>query len=446
VLSREYKKVAKKVSKNLTNLSIGDILKSHLFFNTYMPMKKTTSLFGLLVWSLIAITVAFTGLWNVTNAQNLSCELTPEQYVEVAKESFNVARTLRVDEATEARVYLDKVRSLIQWYCNVSLEESRRISIRTVWDLTDLQKRTVDLGTNYLRAIQKGDIPLANRLMESMISLQEEDAKLIARSEGTIVERTAAIREKIDSSRTQIHSEFTTNRLCTDPIMYNRLTTIVNSIEDLRRLERLESSIGLLLAANPSLQNSLLITRALTNNRIAILDDRWSNPTWETPGFDNTMRPWFCLSVIATDGVTITIDGTSYNTTKDTNLFVTEPVALQDRTTYNLQVVVGDEMVFENAISFNVAKSADYKIAYNIHSPEALTITEVEVVEVVGCMDEEANNYDPDATKHDSRMCEYDPEPVLWCTDDKAINYNRHATEDDGSCEYDEDPRWGEDR
>lgn len=40
-------------------------------------------------------------------------------------------------------------------------------------------------------------------------------------------------------------------------------------------------------------------------------------------------------------------------------------------------------MVFENAISFNVAKSADYKIAYNIHSPEALTITEVEVVEVL---------------------------------------------------------------
>lgn len=54
---------------------------------------------------------------------------------------------------------------------------------------------------------------------------------------------------------------------------------------------------------------------------------------------------------------------------------------------------------------------------------------------VMGCMDSEAENYDPNANQDDG-SCEYPPEEIEGCTDPEADNYNDEATEDDGSCEY----------
>ena len=57
-------------------------------------------------------------------------------------------------------------------------------------------------------------------------------------------------------------------------------------------------------------------------------------------------------------------------------------------------------------------------------------------VEIVrGCMNSNAENYNPQATEDDG-SCEYPPEPIQGCTDSDAENYNEEATEDDGSCEY----------
>ena len=52
---------------------------------------------------------------------------------------------------------------------------------------------------------------------------------------------------------------------------------------------------------------------------------------------------------------------------------------------------------------------------------------------VYGCMDETANNYNPDADLDDG-SCTYD---IYGCTDEDANNYNPDANVDDGSCEYD---------
>lgn len=52
---------------------------------------------------------------------------------------------------------------------------------------------------------------------------------------------------------------------------------------------------------------------------------------------------------------------------------------------------------------------------------------------IVGCMDSNANNYNPDANE-DNGYCSYD---VVGCMDTTANNYNADATTDDGSCTYD---------
>ena len=58
----------------------------------------------------------------------------------------------------------------------------------------------------------------------------------------------------------------------------------------------------------------------------------------------------------------------------------------------------------------------------------------VEPDPITGCMDNSANNYNPDATIDDG-SCTYDP--ILGCTDAAANNYNPAADTDDGSCLYD---------
>ena len=52
---------------------------------------------------------------------------------------------------------------------------------------------------------------------------------------------------------------------------------------------------------------------------------------------------------------------------------------------------------------------------------------------IYGCTDEDANNYNPDATIDDG-SCTYD---IFGCTDPSANNFNPLANIDDGSCTYD---------
>jgi len=54
---------------------------------------------------------------------------------------------------------------------------------------------------------------------------------------------------------------------------------------------------------------------------------------------------------------------------------------------------------------------------------------------VVGCMDEAALNFNPEAEVDDG-TCEYLPPDILGCTDPSALNFNLEANVDDGTCEY----------
>jgi hypothetical protein len=51
---------------------------------------------------------------------------------------------------------------------------------------------------------------------------------------------------------------------------------------------------------------------------------------------------------------------------------------------------------------------------------------------MLGCMDEEALNYNP-AAEFEDGSCAY---PVYGCMDELALNFNADATDDDGSCQY----------
>jgi len=55
-----------------------------------------------------------------------------------------------------------------------------------------------------------------------------------------------------------------------------------------------------------------------------------------------------------------------------------------------------------------------------------------ECMMIVGCMDPEASNYDPEAIEHENDLCIY-----TGCTDEIALNFDPDANEDDGSCTYD---------
>ncbi len=54
---------------------------------------------------------------------------------------------------------------------------------------------------------------------------------------------------------------------------------------------------------------------------------------------------------------------------------------------------------------------------------------------VVGCQDENADNYNPDATYNDPSLCTYSV--VEGCLILQACNYNPDATQSDGSCDFD---------
>ena len=73
----------------------------------------------------------------------------------------------------------------------------------------------------------------------------------------------------------------------------------------------------------------------------------------------------------------------------------------------------------------------EYSFGYETYSCNGLSGVNVLEDEIIfGCLDQEANNYNPNANTNDN-SCEY-----LGCIDTEACNYDSTANTDDGSCIY----------
>lgn len=71
----------------------------------------------------------------------------------------------------------------------------------------------------------------------------------------------------------------------------------------------------------------------------------------------------------------------------------------------------------------------EYEVSLN-------TVNNFNLGDLPGCIDPDADNYNPQAT-YDDGSCEYPPEVIYGCTDSTANNWDGSATVDDGSCTYD---------
>lgn len=58
-----------------------------------------------------------------------------------------------------------------------------------------------------------------------------------------------------------------------------------------------------------------------------------------------------------------------------------------------------------------------------------------------GCLDPNAQNYDPEVTAHRQSLCAYLEGVVFGCMDESATNYNSRATKDNDSCQFPSDDK-----
>jgi len=99
--------------------------------------------------------------------------------------------------------------------------------------------------------------------------------------------------------------------------------------------------------------------------------------------------------------------------------------------------------LIDRGVSYTFTETGDYTVSLSVtdnfggmdNHELLVVVTEAPVVDVLGCMDIIAENYNVDATVDDG-SCSYPVADILGCMDITAENYNVDATVDDGSCSY----------
>lgn len=96
-----------------------------------------------------------------------------------------------------------------------------------------------------------------------------------------------------------------------------------------------------------------------------------------------------------------------------------------------------DDLIEE--LSENFLLTLDNATGATLASPYTAIVTILDndaLVQIVGCLDPNAQNYNANATQHDASSCIFVEGVVFGCTDSEALNYNTFAEEDNGSCQY----------
>ncbi len=134
-------------------------------------------------------------------------------------------------------------------------------------------------------------------------------------------------------------------------------------------------------------------------------------------------------AVVVNSEVTLTADATDADNDQLSYVW-----RIEETGTDAPSVLRGNSIVtsFDSIGTYIVAVVVNDDLGGRVLEKKNVTITERPPVE--GCMDENALNFDSEATIQPENACEYPP--VSGCTDDDALNFNEEATVDDGSCEF----------
>ena len=163
----------------------------------------------------------------------------------------------------------------------------------------------------------------------------------------------------------------------------------------------------------------------------------WADWIWEDDELNVFGNLWTDCENISTDSLeTMVVMANAFDSEVPNPEWVVGNIDIYDwEQDSNFHIELGDAPDKEITIWVDLFIRDDFD---NGGIPIAQTqLTDVQKpVEIVGgCMNSNAENYNPQATEDDG-SCEYPPEPIQGCTDSDAENYQTEAEEDDGSCEY----------
>ena len=157
--------------------------------------------------------------------------------------------------------------------------------------------------------------------------------------------------------------------------------------------------------------------------------------TYNSPGVYTITYTYTVDDFISTDEITITVYEAEPAPILDYLDDVNQIVCTNCLNENSYNWILDNAVILEDAPFdlFNPENGTYILELYNGSNCTAQSDTLVVFIEEIGCNDQEADNYNPDADIIDNATCLYS-----GCTDLEALNFDEQANLDDGSCIYNE--------